>query len=334
LAGESTRPATLFTIHNLAAQGLFSWQVFHNLALPRELWTRHGLEHYGNFSFIKGGLAFADRINTVSPTYAREIQTEVLGCGLEGVLRRHSERLTGILNGVDYAIWNPATDPHLSVNYDSDSLEDKVINKLALQRWVDLEESEQTVLLVHAGRLLVRRGSDQLLELVPRLQALNAQLMVLGRGERLLEDALSHAARRSPGRIATVIGNDDGLLHLMEGGGDLFLMPSRFEPCGLDQLHSLRYGTVPVAHRTGGLTDTVEDVGSQGLPVPGATGFCYEGSQTADLVSSVERALGLLRQDPEQWRAIQRNGMRRDFGWQRSATRYQLLYQEATQQLR
>lgn len=204
-------------------------------------------------------------------------------------------------------------------------------NKLALQRWVDLDESEQSTLLIHAGRLLPRRGSDQLLELVPRLQALDAQLVILGRGERLLEDALSHAARRDPGRMATVIGNDDTLLHLMEGGADMLLMPSRFEPCGLDQLHSLRYGTVPVTHRTGGLNDTVVDVGSEDLPDSGATGFCYEGSQTSDLVKAVERAVDLMRNNPEQWNMLQRNGMSLDFGWKRSATRYQILYQEAMQ---
>jgi starch synthase len=331
LAANDTRPATLFTIHNLAAQGLFSWEVFHNLRLPRRLWTRHGLEHYGNFSFIKGGLAFADRLNTVSPTYAREVQTDVLGCGLESVLRRHSERLTGILNGVDYEVWNPTTDPYLTAGYDATSLETKVQNKLAVQRRLDLDESAQKTLLIHAGRLLHRRGSDQLLELVPRLQMLDAQLVVMGQGERLLGDALSHAARRNPGRMATIIGNDEAQLHLLEAGADMFLIPSRFEPCGLDQLHSLRYGTIPVAHRTGGLTDTIEDVGSVAVPASGATGFCYEGSLAMDLVTCVERAIRLSRDNPEQWQLVQRNGMARDFGWTRSATRYQALYQEAVQ---
>jgi starch synthase len=331
LAAKDARPASLFTIHNLAAQGLFSWEVYHNLSLPRRLWTRHGLEHYGNFSFIKGGLAFADRLNTVSPTYAREIQTDVLGCGLESVLRRHSERLTGIVNGVDYEVWNPTTDPYLTAAYDITTLEHKVQNKLALQRRLDLDETPQSTMLVHAGRLLPRRGCDQLLELVSRLGTLDAQLVVMGQGDRLLEDALSHAARRGPGRMATVIGNDEALLHMMEAGADIFLIPSRFEPCGLDQLHSLRYGTIPVAHRTGGLTDTIDDVGTETLPAPGATGFCYEGSQATDLATAVERAIQLSREHPEQWQLVQRNGMSRDFGWTRSATRYQALYQEAQQ---
>ncbi len=334
LSTTQEAPATLFTVHNLADQGLFSWEVFHQLRLAGELWNRHGLEHYGNFSFIKGGLAYADRINTVSPTYARDIQTDILGFGFDDVLRRNASRLSGILNGVDYELWDPQSDPHLPVNYGPDNLADKAASKAALQRWVDLDHSPHSVLLVHAGKLLPRRGSDLLLKLAPRLGEMDAQLLVMGRGDPLLEQAFSREACRHPGRVATIIGDDDALMHLLIAGGDILLIPSRFEPCGLGQLHALRYGTVPVAHRTGGLADTIEDAGTSAVPRSGSTGYCYEGSSADELINAVSRALHQYRHNPAQWRLLMRRGMDRDFSWRRSALRYQALYSEVCQMRR
>jgi len=331
LHGEPSSPAVVFTIHNLAFQGQFSWDVFHRLELPRELWTRHGLEHYGNFSFIKGGLAFSHRITTVSPTHAREVQTESHGWGLEEVVRRHSERLAGILNGIDLATWDPASDPHLPVNFDADRVEDKVANKMALQRWLELPESAATPLLLHVGQISARRGSDLILEALPRLLQLEAQLVVLGRGERALEECWSQAARLHPGQIGVLIGDDDPLLHLAMAGADILLMPSRSEPCGLHQLHCLRYGTIPVVHRTGGLADTVHQATDDVSAEDQDTGFSYEGTGPKALLAVVEQALATLDRSPERWQQLMRNAMQCDFGWARSAARYEALYREAAQ---
>jgi len=329
LALEPIRPASLFTVHNMAAQGLFSWDVFHRLAIPRPLWSRHGLEHYGNFSFLKGGLAFSDRINTVSPTYAREIQTEALGCGLEEVLQLHAERLAGVLNGVDYDTWNPASDPHLSSNYDVEHLDDRPANKLMLQRHLGLPESVDTPLIGYAGRLLERRGSDILLEIVPELERLDAQLVVLGQGDRELEHAWGRAASRWTRRLAVVIGNDEPLLHQLEAAADLFVIPSRIEPCGLDQLHSMRYGAIPIARHTGGLADSVIDAGNINPPPAEATGFCFDSPEPGVLLATLRRALARYREQGTYWETLLRNGMQRDFGWPRSAASYESLYGEA-----
>lgn len=329
LALEPVRPASLFTVHNMSAQGLFSWDVFHRLEIPRPLWSRHGLEHYGNFSFLKGGLAFSDRINTVSPTYAREIQTEALGCGLEEVLRLHAERLAGVLNGVDYEIWNPASDPHIGTNFDVDHLDDRAPNKIALQRAMDLPESNDIPLIGHAGRLLERKGSDILLQIVPELDRLDAQLVVIGQGDRDLEQAWGRAASRFPRRVAVVIGSDEPLLHQLEAAADLFVVPSRFEPCGLDQLHSMRYGAIPVARHTGGLADSVIDAGNINPPPPEATGFCFDSPEPGALLATLRRALARYREQGPYWEALMQNGMRRDFGWSRSALSYESLYLEA-----
>jgi starch synthase len=331
LSHEPRPPAVVFTIHNLGLQGLFSWEVFHKLQLPRTLWTRHGVEHYGNFSFIKGGLAFSERITTVSPTHAREIQTEIHGGGLEEVVRRHSERLTGILNGIDLATWDPQRDPYLRFNFDTERLTQKSRNKLALQRRFDLSEDVATPMLIHVGQLNARRGCDLVLEALPRLLELGVQIMVIGRGERVLEDSWKRAASDLRGQVATVIGDDDALLHLAKGGADILLMPSRVEPCGLQQLHCLRYATIPVVHRTGGLADTVRDAGDRHSPATNATGFSYEGEKVEDLLSAVQCALSIHRNAPEHWLTLMRNAMACDFGWPRSAARYEVLYREALQ---
>jgi starch synthase len=310
-----SRPA-LFTIHNLAFQGNFEPSWLARLELAPELLSMDQLEFHGRVSFLKGGLVNAGAINTVSPTYAREIQTEAHGCGLDGLLRHRGAVLSGILNGIDTEAWNPASDAHLARTYSESSLERKNENKAALQKRLNLDIDIQAPLIGFVGRLTGQKGADLVAAATAELVALPAQLAVLGRGERELEGALAAAAARHPGRVAVSLGFDESLAHQIEGGADFFLMPSRFEPCGLNQMYSQRYGTPPVARATGGLADTIDD---------GETGFLFERAEPAALAAAARRAAAAWR-EPERWRAIQRAGMRRDFSWPAAARRYADLY--------
>lgn len=328
LSREPQRPATIFTIHNLAYQGLFSWDQFQALGLPADLWSMHALEFHGRFSFIKGGLVFADWITTVSPTYAREITTPQHGCGLEGLLQHRTERLVGILNGIDYAAWDPARDPLIPRNYDAHSLHLKAENKAAVQRHFGLPEDPDAILLGHVGRLVEQKGADLILAVLPELLQQRVQLVVLGSGQPHYEQALQATARRFPGHMGIHVGYDERLAHWIEAGADIFLMPSRYEPCGLNQLYSLRYGTVPVVHRTGGLADTVMDATDTTLADGTATGFVFDHPTPEALLAALRRALRLYgRQDA--WCQLQVTGMRQDFSWTHSAREYVALYRQA-----
>ena len=311
----SVRPA-LLTIHNLAFQGNFDASWLARLGLPPELFSIDKLEFHGRVSFLKGGMVHARALNTVSPTYAREIQAAELGCGLDGVLRERRAVLSGILNGIDTETWNPASDSYIAQGYDASSLDRKAINKAALQRRLNLEVTEELPLLGFIGRLTGQKGADLVAAAANELAALPAQLAVLGRGEREIESALATAAARHPGRVAVATGFDEALAHLIEAGADIFLMPSRFEPCGLNQMYSQRYGTPPVARATGGLVDTIGD---------GATGFLFERAEPAALAAAARRAIGAWR-EPSRWRELQRAGMGRDFSWPAAARRYAELY--------
>ncbi len=311
----SASPNTLLTIHNLAFQGNFAPAALKRLELPEALFTMDKLEFHGQLSFLKGGLVYAGALNTVSPTYAREIQAEELGCGLDGVLRQRRGALTGILNGIDVEVWDPARDAHLAQRYDQGSLEKKPLNKAALQRRLNLEASDDP-LIGFVGRLTHQKGADLIAAAAAELAALPAQLAVLGRGDRELEGVLAAAAARHPGRIAVALGFSEELAHLIEAGADLFVMPSRYEPCGLNQMYSQRYGTPPVVRATGGLVDTVRD---------NETGFVFERAESSALAAAVRRALG-ARRDTARWREIQRAGMQRDFSWRAAALRYADLY--------
>ena len=310
----SQKPS-LLTVHNLAFQGNFERSWLARLGLPAESFSMHQLEFHGRVSFLKGGLVHAGAINTVSPTYAREIQTGEFGCGLDGLLRERHAVLSGILNGIDTDAWNPASDPHLAQPYDASSLDRKASNKRALQRRLNLESSDE-LLIGLVGRLTHQKGIDLVAAAAHELAALPAQLAVLGQGERSLEGALAAAAARHPGRIALATGFDEELAHLIEGGADIFLMPSRFEPCGLNQMYSQRYGTPPVARATGGLVDTIVD---------GETGFLFDRAEPAALAAAVRRAIAVWR-EPARWREVQRAGMGRDFSWQAAARQYAQLY--------
>ena len=320
---KSKIPVVL-TVHNLAFQGNFERAWLGRLGLPEELFSVEQLEFHGRLSFLKGGLVRAAAITTVSPSYAREIQSEEFGCGLDGVLRgllrERPDALTGILNGIDTAVWDPAADPHLAQRYDASSLDEKAGNKAALQQRLNLDVDPQVPLIGFVGRLTHQKGIDLVASLAAELAAAPAQLAVLGKGERELEGALAAAAARHPGRVAVAIGFDEDLAHLIEGGADLFLMPSRFEPCGLNQMYSQRYGTPPVARATGGLRDTIVD---------GETGFLFEKAETSALAAAVRRSLAAWR-EPGRWREIQRAGMRRDFSWRTAARQYADLYSRLT----
>ena len=313
---EARRAATLMTVHNLAFQGNFDAALLGTLELPAASFHMDGLEFHGRLSFLKGGIAYADAVSTVSPSYAREIQGEELGCGMDGLLRRRREVLTGILNGIDVEDWNPATDPRLAQRYDPHTLEAKAANKGALQRRMGLELDDDLPLLGVVSRLTHQKGTDLIAGAAEELAAMPAQLALLGKGQRAQEEALLALAARHPGRIAVRVGFDEDLAHAIEAGADLFLMPSRFEPCGLNQMYSQRYGTPPVARATGGLIDTIVD---------GVTGFLFEGADAAALIAAVRRALAAYR-DPARWARIQRAGMSADFSWSAAARRYADLY--------
>lgn len=323
---EISRPACLFTIHNLAYQGLFPYQTFIDLALAQELWTLEALEFHQQLSFIKGGLVYADRINTVSPYYAREIQTKDFGYGLDGLLRFRAARLCGILNGIDSEIWNPQSDPYISSNYSDLSLAQKQPNKKAVLEYFGLDNRFSGPLIGCIGRLVQQKGIDLILEMIPTLLKYPLRLILIGSGEIEYEQRLRQFAARFPDKIGIKIGYDEALAHRIEAGADLFLMPSRFEPCGLNQMYSLRYGTLPVVRHTGGLADTVVDSTPQTLKENTATGFVFNEANAGALLETVKRAL-LIYERPSLWQKIQRAGMRKDFSWKQSAKQYLELYQ-------
>lgn len=318
------RPATVFTIHNLSYQGLFPAEAMQRLGLPAGLWGPEGLEFYGRLSFIKGGLVFADRLTTVSPTYAREIQTPEFGYGLDGLLRHRGAVLRGILNGIDCKSWDPARDPHLPATYGPLELEPKRQNKRALQAELGLPTTDATPLLGHIGRLVEQKGIDLILQaLPPLLRERRLQLAVLGSGEAIYEEGLRQLARAFPEQVGLHLGYNEALAHRIEAGADIFLMPSRFEPCGLNQMYSLRYGTPPVARRTGGLADTVADASESDQ----ATGFLFDAPDPRALRAAIERALALYA-EPSAWRALQLRGMQQDHCWEHSARDYLAMYKE------
>ncbi len=317
--------ATLMTVHNLAFQGNFAAQTLAELGLPPEAYAVDGVEFWGQLSFMKAGLQFADAISTVSPRYATEIQEPEFGCGLDGLLRERKADLYGVLNGIDENVWNPATDSALPQCYDYDSIEKKAANKEALQRRLGLTVDAAIPLLGSIGRITHQKGLDLLPEIADKLAALPAQLALLGTGEKALEARLVQLAERHPGRVAIHIGFDETLAHLIEAGADIFLMPSRFEPCGLNQLYSLRYGTPPVVRFTGGLADTVVDCTAQTLEDGTANGYCFQEISGTELLNAIVRATSGWH-DPALWHRLQAQGMRRDSGWKPTAGRYRSLY--------
>ena len=317
--------ATLLTIHNLGFQGIFEPGLLAALGLPAESFTPDGVEYYGKLSFLKAGLQLADAITTVSPSYASEIQNETLGFGLHGLLSARRQRLYGILNGIDTGVWNPATDPLIARRYSADTLDAKQANKRALQQRLGLSTAPGQQMFAVVSRLTEQKGLDWLLQIAPQLLALPAQLVLLGGGDHKLESGFVALAQRHPERVSASIGFDESLAHLIEAGADAFLMPSRFEPCGMNQMYSQRYGTPPIVRATGGLADTVIDCTPDALADGSASGFVFHEPSADALLAAVERAAVTWREDTT-WRALQRNGMNRDFSWDASARRYSELY--------
>ncbi len=322
---ETRRPATLFTVHNLAYQGLFNYDTFVKLRLPPHLWQYEALEFYNQLSFIKGGLVFADSISTVSPSYAEEIQQPEFGYGLDGLLRRRQQQLSGILNGIDVDEWNPGTDPRLVQNYNRRSLAKKAVNKIALQNYFKLPEKPKTLLFGFIGRLVEQKGLDDILASLPGILEMPVQFVFLGSGQPEYERGLRKLASQHPDKIAVQIGYSEELSHRIEAGADAFLMPSTFEPCGLNQLYSLRYGTLPVVRKVGGLSDTVQDITPHNIDDDSATGIVFTGAVGDNLPEAMLRTQQLY-QNKTRWKQVQLAAMRQDFSWQRSAQTYLELY--------
>jgi starch synthase len=325
LSIEYHKPATIFTIHNLAYQGMFPASTFHFLNLPDQLWHPNGVEFHDMFSFIKGGLAYASRITTVSATYAKEIQTPEFGYGLEGLLSHKHEILSGILNGMDLNQWNPETDTNISEPYCVKKLSNKVINKTSLQARSNLPVSKSTPVFGLISRLVEQKGIDLIIGCLNELVKMPIQLVLLGSGDKSVEYKLMEFSRLYPKKISVTIGYDEGLAHQIEAGADIFLMPSRFEPCGLNQMYSQRYGTIPIVRETGGLADTIVDATPTTLANKTASGISFKQANSGALFEAIKRAL-LLYHDKKTWKQIQTTAMNKDFSWQNSAKQYLELY--------
>jgi len=334
LSMSHPRPKTVFTIHNLAYDGHFSHDDFNSLALPPEWWSPDSVEFYGGFSMLKAGMVFADQVTTVSPTYAREICTLEYGYRFEGVLQSLGDKLSGILNGIDLDVWNPQTDSHLVKNYgieDKSSRQQwrtgKQANKQALLKKVGLAAaSPKAPLLGFIGRLVEQKGVDLITTMLPELfDTTDASVIILGSGHMSYEIELRELADKYPSRVSVKIGYSEDLSHQIEAGCDLFLMPSRFEPCGLNQMYSLRYGTPPVVNFTGGLADTVTDASAMALKDKTANGFVFHNVNADALLSAVRRALEIYHK-PAQWQQLCETAMQQELGWESSAEKYQALY--------
>jgi len=320
-----SRSGTVFTIHNIAYQGIFPAGLFPLTSLPPYTWSLHGIEFWGQCNFLKAGLAYSDFITTVSPRYAEEITTKEFGFGLEGILEERKQSLRGILNGIDTDTWNPQTDQFLPRNFSIEDLAGKEVCKISLCKKMGFEEKTSALpLLAMIGRLAAQKGLDLFEQILPELMKLPVNLVILGTGDTAIEKKLCSMESLYSGRLKLVSRYDEEMAHLIEAGADIFLMPSRFEPCGLNQMYSLRYGTIPVVHATGGLENSVIDVL---LHPDSGTGFKFYDYQPASFFESIKSALDLIK-DPIEWARIQRRAMAQDFSWDRSARQYIAVYEE------
>ncbi len=313
---------TLLTVHNLAYQGVFHRPVLARIGFQQELFNSEQLEFYGNVNLLKGGIIFADRLSTVSEKYSQEIQTPEFGCGLNGVLQKRAADLTGILNGVDYSEWNPESDPWLVANYSASHLEGKRQCKVDLLNQFGIQASGERPLIAIISRMADQKGFDLLYETADTMVQEGFSMVILGTGEERYTRFFLSLQKQYPAYVSARITYDEWLAHKIEGGADLFLMPSRFEPCGLNQIYSLKYGTVPLVRATGGLDDSIQDFWES----PDGTGFKFEPYLPEALLTAARRALEVYR-TPERWKQLMRNGMKRDFSWRQSAQRYSELYQ-------
>ena len=326
-----TRAGTIFTVHNLAYQGLFPMHDWAMLKLASRFMSPAGLEYHGQLSFMKAGLKFANRVTTVSPNYAREIATHEFGCGLDGVIRSRGDAVSGIINGIDAAVWNPANDPAIAQRYDAERLAGKRVCRKALQAELGLLPDDKALLMTIVSRLTEQKGLDLLLAALPELLAKGVQLAVQGTGDPSLEAAFRMAQAAHPGRVHVHIGYDEARAHRLVAGADAIAVPSRFEPCGLTQLYGLRYGTLPIVRRVGGLADTVQD--DTGAGDKASTGFTFDAATPVAFAAAVGRAATALAQPPR-WQAIMRRAMARPLSWQGPARDYLALYESVCQERR
>lgn len=330
---DNAKTKSILSIHNLAFQGCFDATWIEQLELPVENFQINGFEYYGQISFLKAGLFYADKLSTVSPTYAQEIQTKQFGFGLEGLLKTRQDDLTGILNGIDTHEWNPDSDVHLSKNYSNKRITGKKAVKHALQQQLGLQIDADAPLLGVVSRLTYQKGLDLLPDMMPKLIEPNksnphgCQFAILGSGDKVLESSFNALAERYPEQVAMNTGYHEHLSHNIMAGCDMFIMPSRFEPCGLNQLYGLAYGTPPIVTLTGGLADSVQDTNEMSLKNNTATGFVVKNVNNASLLVTIERAIKIW-QDKKTWRKIQRNGMQRNISWDSSAVSYLTLYEK------
>jgi starch synthase len=317
---------SVFTVHNLAYQGLFPANASVDLGLPSSVMQMRGAEFYGQLSFMKAGLHYADALTTVSPSYAAEITTPEQGAGLDGVLRERADVLHGVLNGCDYTLWHPSADAHLPAHFDADHLPGKAACKAALQTEVGLRADPKALLLGMVSRLVAQKGVQLVVDQVPAfLQAHDAQLVVVGEGDAAMEKALHALAAQHPGRIAFLRAVSEPLAHRVIAGSDVLLVPSHFEPCGLTQMYAMAYGTLPLVRRVGGLADTVADASLENLAADVATGLVFERFTAIDFNRALQRALA-LKNKPEAWRQVQRRAMAQRFEWRAAAERYLTIY--------
>lgn len=323
------RVRSVFTIHNIAYQGMFNRNVMKLTGLPLWMFNPKQLEFHGQLNYMKSGIVFADAVNTVSPTYAREIQTAEYGCGLEGLLAENRRKLSGIVNGVDYAEWDPSHDPHIPVQYGiEDVFTRKPINKAELQKRYNLTVDPDKPVLGMVARLVSQKGIDLVLSAAKGFLDLGCQLVFLGDGDQEYHNELTQFAARYPQQVGVYLGFSESLAHLVEAGSDLFLMPSRYEPSGLNQLYSLKYGTPPVVRATGGLADTIVSATEENLALQTATGFAFGDYTGHALYQTVKWAIHLYRDRPDDFRQVVRTAMRQDWSWARSAAAYEALYRK------
>ena len=322
--GKAVGTPSMMTVHNLAFQGQFGAGIFGELGLPAVAMALDGVEYYGGVGFLKAGLQAAWAITTVSPTYAQEIRLPEFGMGLDGLINMRSTDLYGVVNGIDVDIWNPQTDKHLVANYSAATLEARAKNRKAVEERFGLEADGSPIVCV-VSRLTWQKGMDILAAVVDGIVAAGARLAILGSGDAGLEGTLLAAAARHRGRVGVVVGYDEGLSHVMQGGCDAIIIPSRFEPCGLTQLYGLRYGCVPIVARTGGLADTIIDANEAALSAGVATGFQFAPNNGGAMLHAIQR---LVEQHarPATWASIQRQGMKADVSWNKSAEKYVELY--------
>jgi starch synthase len=321
-----TRVKTIMTVHNIAFQGHFGWDVFNSLKLDYRAAQEGAIEYFGGIGYLKAGLQTADAITTVSPTYANEIKTAAYGMGLEGLLQSRADVVSGILNGIDDEAWDPMRDPALPQVFGHNSTEQRTTNRAAIAERFGIDHSPGPLFSV-VSRLTWQKGLDMLVEIADDVVAMGGKLVVLGSGDAEIENGLRGAAMRHPGKIGIVTGYDERLSHLIQGGADVMLVPSRFEPCGLTQLYGLRYGCVPLVSRVGGLADTVIDANEMAVEAGVATGIVFAPATTDALRDAIKRAVALYAR-PKVWRKMQRRGMKSDVSWDNSAARYAALYRK------